>query len=184
MITRRSFVGMSVALASFAFSSAEAAGGRRRPPLIRPISSIPFTACCQRQRPISVAPSSPKAMPPERSISPNHSLPCGRKPTPIRPRGDIVIDFDPITNSQDPSVKSFAVTPEKLDNGTATIAVKMTTGYAEPSDNPADTVVRYDFVRDGGHWKNRRRSSEVVRWERDGERRRKEDPGGAGHRHP
>jgi hypothetical protein len=67
--------------------------------------------------------------------------------------GDIVIDFDPITNSQDPSVKSFAVTPEKLDNGIATIAVKMTTGYAKQSDNPADTVVRYDFVRDGGHWK-------------------------------
>lgn len=68
------------------------------------------------------------------------------------PEGDIVIDFDPVTNSQDPSVKSFTVTTEKLDSGTAAIAVKMTTGYAQPR-NPADDVVRYDFVRDGGHWK-------------------------------
>src|SRR5262249_38409301 len=69
------------------------------------------------------------------------------------PEGDVVIDFDPITNSQDPSVKAFAVTSEKLDSGTATIAVKMTTGYARPSAIPADDVIRYDFVRDGGHWK-------------------------------
>lgn len=70
------------------------------------------------------------------------------------PQGDVAaIDFDPITNSQKPSVKSFALTPEKLDNGTATIAVKMTRGHEKPNANSADAVVRYDFVRDGGHWK-------------------------------
>lgn len=70
------------------------------------------------------------------------------------PDGDVgPIDFDPITNSQAPSVKSFVVTPEKLDSGTATIAAKMTRGYEKPDANPADEVVRYDFVRDGGHWK-------------------------------
>ncbi len=70
------------------------------------------------------------------------------------PDGDVgAIDFDPVTNSQAPSVKSFTVTPEKLDSGTATIAVKMIRGYEKPNANPADAVVRYDFVRDGGHWK-------------------------------
>ena len=70
------------------------------------------------------------------------------------PEGDVgASDFDPITNSQAPSVKSFVVTPEKLDSGTAAIAVKMTRGYEKPNANPADAVVRYDFVRDGGHWK-------------------------------
>jgi hypothetical protein len=29
----------------------------------------------------------------------------------------------------------------------------MTTGYEKPRANPDDDVVRYDFVRDGGHWK-------------------------------
>lgn len=70
------------------------------------------------------------------------------------PDGDVgAIDFDPITNSQAPSVKAFVVHPEKLDSGTATIAVKLTRGYEAPKANPADAVVRYDFVRDGGHWK-------------------------------
>jgi hypothetical protein len=67
-------------------------------------------------------------------------------------KGDIgPIDFDPVTNSQEPDVKSFAVTSEKQDAGAATIAVTLT-GSA-PRGNLADSVIRYDFVRDGGHWK-------------------------------
>lgn len=70
------------------------------------------------------------------------------------PKGEVgSIDFDPVTNSQAPSVKSFTVTSEKLDSGTGTIAVKMTSDEKEQYKNPADAVVRYDFVRDGGHWK-------------------------------
>jgi hypothetical protein len=69
------------------------------------------------------------------------------------PKGDVgPVDFDPVTNSQEPDVKSFTVTPEKLDAGTAVIAVTIA-GNNAPRANAADAVIRYDFVRDGGHWK-------------------------------
>jgi uncharacterized protein DUF3828 len=69
------------------------------------------------------------------------------------PKGDVgPVDFDPITNSQDPDVKSFTVAPEKLDAGTAVIAVTIA-GNNAPRGNAADAMIRYDFVRDGGHWK-------------------------------
>src|SRR6202795_4807737 len=69
------------------------------------------------------------------------------------PKGDVgPIDFDPVTNSQEPDVKSFTVTPEKLDGATAVIAVSIASNAA-PAANAADAVIRYDFVRDGGHWK-------------------------------
>lgn len=70
------------------------------------------------------------------------------------PKGDVgPVDFDPVTNSQAPSVKSFVASTEKLDSATATISVKMTRDHEVPRTNPADDVVRYDFTRDGGHWK-------------------------------
>lgn len=62
------------------------------------------------------------------------------------------IDFDPVTNSQDPDVKSFTQATEKLDAGKATIAVTMA-GHRNERDNPADLVVRYDFVREPDKWK-------------------------------
>lgn len=69
------------------------------------------------------------------------------------PKGDVgPVDFDPATNSQDPSVKSFSATVEKMDSGAATIAVTLS-GEAEPRSHAEDNVLRYDFVRDGGHWK-------------------------------
>jgi hypothetical protein len=69
------------------------------------------------------------------------------------PKGDVgPVDFDPVTNSQEPDVKSFAVNAEKSDAGTAVIAVTVT-GHDAPRANAADAVIRYDFVRDGGHWK-------------------------------
>jgi hypothetical protein len=70
------------------------------------------------------------------------------------PKGDQgPIDFDPATNSQDPSVKSFSATAEKLDSGTATIAVTLQRGLEKPAAHVEDDVLRYDFVRDGGHWR-------------------------------
>jgi hypothetical protein len=63
------------------------------------------------------------------------------------------LDFDPATNSQDPSVKSFTATAEKIDAGTATIAVKLQRDHEVPRKHADDDVLRYDFVRDGGHWK-------------------------------
>lgn len=68
-------------------------------------------------------------------------------------KGDVgPVDFDPVTNSQDADVRSFTATAEKLDAATATIAVKLT-GSGEPRKHAPDEIVRYDFVRDGGHWK-------------------------------
>jgi hypothetical protein len=69
------------------------------------------------------------------------------------PKGDVgPVDFDPVTNSQEPDVKSFAVNAEKSDAGTAIIAVTIT-GRNPPRTNAADAVIRYDFVRDAGQWK-------------------------------
>ncbi len=68
------------------------------------------------------------------------------------PKGDVgPIDFDPVTNSQEPDVKSFKVVAEKLDADKAVIAVTITgrTARAKPSDD----IVRYKFVRDDGKWK-------------------------------
>jgi Protein of unknown function (DUF3828) len=69
------------------------------------------------------------------------------------PKGDVgPVDFDPVTNSQEPDVKSFTVTPEKLEADKAVIAVTIA-GRGAPRANPADNTIRYDFVRDDGRWK-------------------------------
>jgi len=68
------------------------------------------------------------------------------------PKGDVgPIDFDPVTNSQEPDVKSFKVVAEKLEADKAVIAVTITgrTARAKPSDD----IVRYNFVREDGKWK-------------------------------
>jgi Protein of unknown function (DUF3828) len=64
------------------------------------------------------------------------------------PKGDVgPVDFDPVTNSQEPDVKSFKVVAEKLEAETAVIAVTIT-GRNTPPRKPADQT-----VRDGGDWK-------------------------------
>jgi Protein of unknown function (DUF3828) len=69
------------------------------------------------------------------------------------PKNEVgAIDFDPVTNSQDPNVKSFTLATEKLDADKATIAVTMTSHRAERK-HAADQVVRYDFVHEGDKWK-------------------------------
>jgi hypothetical protein len=69
------------------------------------------------------------------------------------PKGDVgPVDFDPVTNSQEPDVKSFKVIAEKLEAETAVIAVTLT-GRNTPPRKPADQTVRYDLVRDSGDWK-------------------------------
>jgi hypothetical protein len=68
------------------------------------------------------------------------------------PRGDVgPIDFDPVTNSQDPDVKSFKVVAEKPKADKAAIAVTIT--GSQPGTKPADQVVHYDLVREGDKWK-------------------------------
>ncbi len=69
------------------------------------------------------------------------------------PKGDVgPIDFDPVTNSQEPDVKSFKMVAEKVDADKAVIAVTIA-GHHAPSPKPADQVIRYNFVRDDGQWK-------------------------------
>src|SRR5580704_15774831 len=68
-------------------------------------------------------------------------------------KGDVgPIEFDPVTNSQDPDVKSFKVVTDKLDADKAVIAVTIT-GHRAPSPKPEDQVIRYNFVREDGQWK-------------------------------
>jgi hypothetical protein len=74
-------------------------------------------------------------------------------PSPHTPKGDVgPIDFDPVTNSQEPDVKSFSAVAEKLDADKAVIAVAIA-GRGAPRKKPADNTVRYTFVRDDGQWK-------------------------------
>jgi len=69
------------------------------------------------------------------------------------PKGDVgPVDFDPVTNSQEPDVKSFKAVAEKREPEKATIAVTLTGRSAKPP-KPADRTVRFDFVRDAGQWK-------------------------------
>ena len=63
------------------------------------------------------------------------------------------VGFDPVTNSQDPDVKSFKVVAEKQGADKATIAVTIESHQREARANPADKTIRYDFVREAGEWK-------------------------------
>ena len=69
------------------------------------------------------------------------------------PKGDVgPVDFDPVTNSQEPDVKSFSVAAEKLEADKAVVAVTIA-GHGAAREKAADNTIRYDFVRDGGEWK-------------------------------
>ena len=69
------------------------------------------------------------------------------------PKGDVgPVDFDPVTNSQDPDVKSFKVTPDKMEADKAALSVTMTS-HREERKFPADDTVHYDFVHEAGGWK-------------------------------
>jgi hypothetical protein len=68
------------------------------------------------------------------------------------PKGEVgPIDFDPVTNSQEPDVKSFKVMAEKLEADKAVIAATIIGRM--PRAKPADNVIRYNFVREAGQWK-------------------------------
>jgi hypothetical protein len=63
------------------------------------------------------------------------------------------VDFDPVTNSQDPDVKSFKVAAEQQGAGKATVAVTIESHQREARANAADKTIRYDFVHEAGQWK-------------------------------
>src|SRR5829696_9204636 len=62
------------------------------------------------------------------------------------------IGFDPVTNSQDPDVKSFQVVAEKSETDKASVAVTIKAHHSVRKVR-ADEIVRYDFVREAGGWK-------------------------------
>jgi hypothetical protein len=69
------------------------------------------------------------------------------------PKGDVgPVDFDPVTNSQEPDVKSFQTIMEKQDADKAVIAVTIAS-HGAPRAKPADNIIRYTYVRDAGQWK-------------------------------
>ena len=69
-------------------------------------------------------------------------------------KGDVgPVDFDPVTNSQDPDVKSFKVAAEKQEADKATVAVTTESHQRDARANAADKTIRYDFVNEAGQWK-------------------------------
>jgi hypothetical protein len=62
------------------------------------------------------------------------------------------VDFDPVTNSQDPDVKTFKIAPEKMQKNIATIAVTII-AHHERRKTRADETIRYEFLRESSGWK-------------------------------
>jgi hypothetical protein len=60
--------------------------------------------------------------------------------------------FDPVSNSQDPLVRAFAVRIEKEDGARATVAVTFGTKPGALAGQPTQ-IVRYDMVRERGAWR-------------------------------
>ena len=65
------------------------------------------------------------------------------------------VGFDPVTNSQDPDVKSFKVVAEKQEADKAVIAV-MIDSHQGPPPKPADRIIRYEFVREAADGRSTR----------------------------
>ena len=59
-----------------------------------------------------------------------------------------ILDFDPVTNSQDPSVRNLSVDVESRDAAKTVVAARFDSEGAK-----APNIVRYIFVRDGETWK-------------------------------
>jgi hypothetical protein len=63
------------------------------------------------------------------------------------------VGFDPVTNSQDPDVKSFKVAAEKQEADKVTVAVTIESHQRDSRAKAADKTIRYDFVHEAGGWK-------------------------------
>ena len=59
-----------------------------------------------------------------------------------------ILDFDPITDSQDPSVKNLTITTESATAAKAVVAAK----FFQAGSKDA-TIVRYTMALEGGSWK-------------------------------
>ncbi len=61
------------------------------------------------------------------------------------------VDFDPITNSQDPLVKGFAVRTLRADGARARVAVSISAKTGPVAATKGNTL-DYEMVREGGRW--------------------------------
>ena len=68
------------------------------------------------------------------------------------PEGDVLIDADPVSNSQDPDIKSFSVKQERREANRATVAATFAEGSERVREAAEDLTVRYDFVFERGRW--------------------------------
>jgi hypothetical protein len=59
-----------------------------------------------------------------------------------------ILDFDPVTNSQDPSVRNLSIDVESADAAKTVVAASF-----DSEGRTVRNVVRYIFVRDGGAWR-------------------------------
>ena len=62
------------------------------------------------------------------------------------------VEFDPVSNSQDPDIKSYTLATETQDSGRVVVATTIA-GHHDQRAHDADSVVRYDFVRENSHWR-------------------------------
>ena len=62
------------------------------------------------------------------------------------------IEFDVISNSQDPSIKSYSLKTESRDEQRATVAATFTSVY-DGGQKVLVQVARYDFLRENSAWK-------------------------------
>lgn len=60
-----------------------------------------------------------------------------------------IIDFDPVTSSQDPMVHNLSIASEKEEGGVAIVAARFL--YSPQDKEPF--VVRYHFIREKGGWR-------------------------------
>lgn len=88
----------------------------------------------------------------------------------VNPKGEDhgAIEFDVVSNSQDPSIKSFSLKTESRDSQRATVAANFTSVYGSAREKRVvRQVARYDLLRENGAWKidNVRLTIEGKPWE-------------------
>ena len=68
----------------------------------------------------------------------------------LKKSGDMGLDFDPVSNSQDPSIGKTDIRIESSSDAKATVAVTFGSLH-EPKAKPV--TVRYDFIRSDAGWR-------------------------------
>ena len=71
----------------------------------------------------------------------------------LTPKGDVgALDFDPVTNSQDPLVRAFDTSIERQDGKSATVLVRIAEKPGPITQPAPREFIRYDMVLQRGRW--------------------------------